>query len=81
MGHAGDAPTLASTLNHSAFNLGNALGAWVGAAALSYGQPIAHLPWTCMGLSAVALVIAGVSAKMGGGTLPKNASLAHGLHG
>jgi DHA1 family inner membrane transport protein len=34
---ATDAPLLASTLNQSAFNLGNAGGAWVGATLLSHG--------------------------------------------
>ncbi len=53
MSLAPDAPLLASTLNQSAFNLGNALGAWVGALALSHGQPMMYLPWTCVGLSSL----------------------------
>lgn len=65
MSHAGRAPTLAATLTHSAFNLGNATGAWVGAWALSAGQPIKELPWTCIGLSCLALAITWVSARLG----------------
>ncbi len=34
---ASDAPLLASTLNQSAFNLGNAGGAWIGASLLAHG--------------------------------------------
>lgn len=48
---AGDAPHLASTLNIAAFNLGNALGAWLG------GEVIA----TGLGLPAVSLAGAGVA--------------------
>jgi MFS transporter, DHA1 family, inner membrane transport protein len=54
---AGEAPNLASTLNQSAFNVGNALGPSLGAAALSYGFGYRWLP----GLGAVlALARAGV---------------------
>ncbi|EWS81622.1 MFS transporter [Brachybacterium phenoliresistens] len=37
MGDAGDAPTLASGANIAAFNIGNALGAWLGGLAISAG--------------------------------------------
>jgi DHA1 family inner membrane transport protein len=39
------APNLASTLNQSAFNLGNAIGAWVGSVSLTHGVPYHGLPW------------------------------------
>jgi DHA1 family inner membrane transport protein len=39
------APQLASTLNQSAFNLGDALGAALGAALLAHGFRYAALPW------------------------------------
>lgn len=39
------APNLASTLNQGAFNLGNAAGAWIGGAALTFGLQYADLPW------------------------------------
>ena len=40
-----DGPNLASTLNQSAFNVGNALGPTLGAAALSFGFGYRTLPW------------------------------------
>jgi MFS transporter, DHA1 family, inner membrane transport protein len=41
---ATDAPNLASTLNQGAFNLGNATGAWLGGAALTFGAGYQQLP-------------------------------------
>lgn len=49
-----DAPTLASTLNQSAFNLGNALGAFVG------GLVITHLPVASLSLIAPLLTLIGL---------------------
>jgi DHA1 family inner membrane transport protein len=45
MHHARNAPHLASTLNIGAFNIGNALGAWLGGLALSRGVEFDGLPW------------------------------------
>jgi DHA1 family inner membrane transport protein len=42
---ASGAPNLASTLNQSAFNLGNATGAWLGGAALERGVSYGQLPF------------------------------------
>lgn len=42
---AREAPNLASTLNQSAFNLGDAIGAALGAAVLAHGAGYAALPW------------------------------------
>ncbi|MBS2940274.1 MFS transporter [Nocardioides sp. J2M5] len=57
MTHAGGAPTLASGANIAAFNVGNALGAWLGgvtiAAGLGYVSPI----WAGAGLTGLALVL------------------------
>ncbi|CAN5779458.1 MFS transporter [soil metagenome] len=52
---AGDAQTLAAALNHSAFNMANALGAWLGGAAISAG-----LGWTSTGWVGVFLALAGM---------------------
>ncbi len=49
-----DAPTLASTLNQSAFNLGNALGAFVG------GLVVTHLPIASLSLIAPLLTLIGL---------------------
>ncbi|RYE96440.1 MAG: MFS transporter, partial [Oxalobacteraceae bacterium] len=55
--HSPRAPTLASTLNHSAFNLGNALGAIIGATILSQTDNYRALPWAGLGVAALALGI------------------------
>lgn len=52
---AKDAPLLASTLNQSAFNLGNAGGAWIGASLLANG---AAYPW--LGVAAAMVTAAGL---------------------
>jgi DHA1 family inner membrane transport protein len=51
------APTLASTVNQGAFNLGNAGGAWISGVALTYGASYATLPLiaACIALAAAAL--------------------------
>lgn len=51
---AAHAQTLAASLNHSAFNLANALGAWLGGAAITAG-----FGWTSTGYVGVALALAG----------------------
>ena len=51
------APGLASTLNQSAFNLGNALGALLGGLMVSAGVGYGRLPWLGSGLSALALAV------------------------
>jgi len=49
------APMLASTLNQSAFNLGNASGAWLGGAAITVGVGYGELPLIGAAASAVGL--------------------------
>ena len=57
MDAASDAPNLASTLNQSAFNLGNSIGAWAGGAAIASGLGYGGLPWLGAGVAAVGLVL------------------------
>jgi DHA1 family inner membrane transport protein len=52
---AGDAQTLAAALNHSAFNMANALGAWLGGLAITAG-----LGWTSTGWVGALLALAGL---------------------
>ena len=52
---AGDAQTLAAALNHSAFNIANALGAWLGGVAIASG-----LGWTSTGWVGALLSMAGM---------------------
>ncbi|WP_145563572.1 MFS transporter [Yersinia aldovae] len=53
---ARNAPNLASTFNQSAFNLGNALGAWLGGSLLAFGVRLEQLPFAAMVVMAIALV-------------------------
>ena len=52
---AADAQALAAALNHSAFNIANALGAWLGGVAIAAG-----LGWTSTGAIGVLLALGGV---------------------
>ena len=60
---------LASSLNISAFNLGNALGAWVGGLVLSHGFGLLALGGAAAGLTALGLLLTAWSwrAPAGGG--------------
>ncbi|SDP60401.1 MFS transporter, DHA1 family, inner membrane transport protein [Phyllobacterium sp. YR620] len=55
---AGDAPNLAATLNQSAFNVGNAAGAWIGGVALTIGVSYQNLPYVASLLAATGLAVA-----------------------
>lgn len=54
--------TLASSLNISAFNLGNALGAWVGGSLIA-GAGLLSVAWGAAALSALGLVLVGMSQR------------------
>ena len=56
MDTAGDAQTLAAALNHSAFNTANALGAWLGGAAIAAGYG-----WTSTGWVGLVLAFGGMA--------------------
>ncbi|XBB66068.1 MFS transporter [Nocardioides sp. WV_118_6] len=69
MAYADRAPTLASGANIAAFNVGNALGAWIGgltlAAGLGYTSPL----WAGAAITAAGLVVLVVAALAPGGEL------------
>ncbi|MFT8885095.1 MAG: MFS transporter [Acetobacter papayae] len=54
---AADAQTLAASMNHAAFNLANALGAWLGGLVLTAGFGSAATGWAGMVLSVIGLVL------------------------
>jgi len=60
---AKDAPNLASTFNQSAFNLGNAIGAWFGGALLNHGVGFGDLPLASTAIAALACLMMVVSAR------------------
>jgi len=51
-----DAPNLISTLNIGAFNIGNALGAWVGGAVIAHGLGLRAVPLAAAVLAVLALL-------------------------
>ncbi|MFD9973372.1 MFS transporter [Streptomyces sp. NPDC059017] len=68
MNKAQDAPTLASASNHSAFNLANAGGAWLGGAAVAAGWG-----WTSPALVGAALTVVGLATAVTAGLLDRTA--------
>src|SRR6185437_1540902 len=60
------APTLASASSHSAFNMANAGGAWLGGAAISAGWG-----WTSPALVGAALALAGLAIAVTAGALDR----------
>ncbi|WP_275788194.1 MFS transporter [Pararhizobium gei] len=71
---AGEAQTLAAALSHSAFNLANALGAWLGGLSIAAGYG-----WTSTGLVGAIMAAAGisiflVSVLLDGNRVPAQAS-------
>ncbi|MFL4998528.1 MAG: MFS transporter [Microvirga sp.] len=58
---AADAQTLAAALNHSAFNIANALGAWLGGLAIAAGYGFASTGWVGAVLAVAGLVVFGLS--------------------
>ncbi|MFC8226451.1 MFS transporter [Streptomyces sp. NPDC057287] len=70
MAKAKNAPTMAAASNHSAFNLANAGGAWLGGLVISAGWG-----WASPTLAGAALALAGVGLAVVGGRLDR-----HGHH-
>lgn len=69
MGWAGDAQTLASGANIAAFNVGNALGAWLGGMAITAGLGYTSPLWVGAGMAALALVVALAAERLARGRL------------
>lgn len=61
---ASAAPNLASTVNQGAFNLGNAIGAWIGGVGITWGVAYDQLPWIGVSLAVVALALTLVSWRI-----------------
>ncbi|MGY3330102.1 DHA1 family inner membrane transport protein [Mesorhizobium sp. USDA 4775] len=59
-----DGPNLASTLNQSAFNVGNALGPFAGAAVLSAGVGYVWLPWVGGVVSILGIAVASLAIRL-----------------
>ncbi|AFT68790.1 Major facilitator superfamily transporter [Alloalcanivorax dieselolei B5] len=63
---AGDGQTMAASLNHAAFNLANALGAWLAGVATR-----GDLPWSTTGLVGTALALGGLLVFFAGRAVEK----------
>ncbi|WP_227318700.1 MFS transporter [Cedecea davisae] len=66
MKYASDAPTVASGTNIAAFNIGNALGAWLGGMALDKGFGFVSPLWVGAALSLTALAVVILGSVNGG---------------
>jgi len=60
----GAGQSLASSFNIAAFNLGNALGAWLGGAVIASGPGLASLAWVAALLPLAGLAIAGLAMTL-----------------
>ena len=65
--HGKEAPNLVSTLNISAFNVGNALGAWVGGAVIDKGYGLTSVPVAAAALAAIGLIVCLITFRKSGG--------------
>ncbi|MFJ9739686.1 MFS transporter [Streptomyces sp. NPDC101166] len=73
MKYADDAPTMASGANIAAFNVGNALGAWLGGLALAAGYGFVSPLWVGAGLALAGLVVV-AAGSLGGSTAPRTSA-------
>ena len=69
MAHASHAPTLASGANIAAFNVGNALGAWIGGVTLAAGLGYTSPLWAGAAVTLAAIVVLVAAARARGGEL------------
>ncbi len=60
----GAGQSLASSFNIAAFNLGNAIGAWLGGAVIDHGPGLAAIPWIAAMVPLAGLVLAVVSHRV-----------------
>jgi DHA1 family inner membrane transport protein len=79
MREAGTAPTLATTTNTSAFNVGNTIGPWVGGSVISAGLGYTAPVWAAALLALAGLgaaVVSGVLQRRGDSAVPSSPPVA-----
>ena len=69
---AGDAQTMAASLNHAAFNMANALGAWLAGVTIKMG-----LAWSSTGLVGTSLALLGIAIFATGRWVEKREARPH----
>jgi len=62
---AGDAQSLAAALNHSAFNIANAIGPWLGGMAIAAGYGLTSTGYVGCGLALAGLAVWAASLRLG----------------
>ena len=72
---AGDSQTLAAAINHSALNIGNSLGAWLGGVTIAAGLGYLSPAWVGLLLCAPGVALALVSLAMEHGLARRNSDL------
>jgi DHA1 family inner membrane transport protein len=68
----GAGQSLASSLNIAAFNLGNAIGAWLGGVVIDHGPGLGAVTWAAALVTVSGLAIAVVSVRLDGRNLADN---------
>lgn len=74
MRYADTAPTLASSANIAAFNVGNALGAWIGGITIGLGLGYTSPLWAGAAITAVAVVVMIIAATRRAALAPASAA-------
>ncbi|SAI49695.1 transmembrane efflux protein of the MFS type [Bordetella ansorpii] len=72
---AGGAPNLASAFNIAAFNLGNAIGAWLGGLTIDHGLGLGSTPLVAAAVTASGLLVAVYSWRQDRKTVPAMAAM------
>ncbi|WP_199921820.1 Cmx/CmrA family chloramphenicol efflux MFS transporter [Psychromicrobium lacuslunae] len=75
-GFAGAAPTLAASVSTSAFNIGNALGPWLGGLVIGLGLGLRAPIWISIALALLAIGVALISRRVEKTPAPASASAA-----
>jgi DHA1 family inner membrane transport protein len=73
MAHASHAPTLASGANIAAFNVGNALGAWIGGLTITAGLGYTSPLWAGAAVTVAGLAVLLVAVRVRGGEFARPA--------
>lgn len=74
MNYAASAPTLASGANIAAFNVGNAVGAWLGGVTIGAGLGFTSTSWVGAAITAVGLVVLLAATALDRSTAPEHGS-------
>lgn len=69
-----DAPSLAAAMNHAAFNLANALGAWLGGIVITAGLGYRAPAWVGVGLCLLGLIVLTIAIVLHRGGSPDSST-------